>query len=151
MILPPEPVPANNPVLALPVPVQQTIPITSAKKPKIDQDNGISNFEAQNLKERCLSFLKEQLKETKPSFPKLKVMVGLILLLLRNGMEIDNSDLTFGIHPFYIEKGDNHVEAKGFEFLAPTTRRNSMRVLRAMQLKKPGTHSLFFIHSNTIH
>ncbi|GKE92962.1 hypothetical protein Tco_1574057 [Tanacetum coccineum] len=22
-----------------------------------------------------------------------------------NGMEIDNSDLTFGIHPFYIKKG----------------------------------------------
>ncbi|GKE47210.1 leucine-rich repeat protein, partial [Tanacetum coccineum] len=62
-----------------------------------------------------------------------------------NAMEIDKSDLTFGIHPFYIEKsqikwynkGFNHVEAKGFKFLAPTTRRNSMRVLRAMQLKNP--------------
>ncbi|GKC42372.1 hypothetical protein Tco_1060094, partial [Tanacetum coccineum] len=53
-----------------------------------------------------------------------------------NGMEIDNSDLTFGIHPYYVEKGDNNVEAKAFDFLAPTTRRNSMRVLRAMQLKK---------------
>ncbi|GJW52539.1 protein MOR1 [Tanacetum coccineum] len=30
-----------------------------------------------------------------------------------------------------------NTEAKGFEFLAPTTRRNSMRVLRAMQLKNP--------------
>ncbi|GKE02311.1 midasin isoform X1 [Tanacetum coccineum] len=36
-----------------------------------------------------------------------------------------------------MKKGFNHVEAKGFEFLAPTTRRNSMRVLQAMQLKKP--------------
>ncbi|GKA79011.1 protein MOR1 isoform X1, partial [Tanacetum coccineum] len=36
-----------------------------------------------------------------------------------------------------LKKGFNHVEAKGFEFLAPTTRRNSMRVLQAMQLKKP--------------
>ncbi|GJR11582.1 hypothetical protein Tco_0794234 [Tanacetum coccineum] len=35
-----------------------------------------------------------------------------------------------------LKKGFNHVEAKGFEFLAPTTRRNSMRVLQAMQLKK---------------
>ncbi|GJR77378.1 protein MOR1 [Tanacetum coccineum] len=50
-----------------------------------------------------------------------------------NGMEIDNSDLTFGIHPFYVEKCDNSVEAKGFDFLAPTTRRNFMHVLRAMQ------------------
>ncbi|GJS95337.1 hypothetical protein Tco_0802305 [Tanacetum coccineum] len=33
-----------------------------------------------------------------------------------NGMEIDNSDLTFRIHPFYVEKGDNNVEAKGFGF-----------------------------------
>ncbi|GJV21187.1 protein MOR1 [Tanacetum coccineum] len=49
-----------------------------------------------------------------------------------NGMEIDNSDLTFRIHPFYVEKGDNNVETKGFGFQAPTTRRNSMRVLRAM-------------------
>ncbi|PWA77074.1 hypothetical protein CTI12_AA228430 [Artemisia annua] len=40
MILPTEPVPANNPGLALPVPVEQSIPITSAKKRKIDQDNG---------------------------------------------------------------------------------------------------------------
>ncbi|GJW52538.1 protein MOR1 [Tanacetum coccineum] len=36
-----------------------------------------------------------------------------------------------------LKKGFNHVEAKGFEFLAPTTRRNSMRVMQAMQLKKP--------------
>ncbi|GJR11583.1 hypothetical protein Tco_0794235 [Tanacetum coccineum] len=36
-----------------------------------------------------------------------------------------------------LKKGFNHVEARGFEFLAPTTRRNSMRVLQAMQLKKP--------------
>ncbi|PWA70779.1 hypothetical protein CTI12_AA284370 [Artemisia annua] len=36
MILPTEPVSANNPGLALPVPVEQNIPITSAKKRKID-------------------------------------------------------------------------------------------------------------------
>ncbi|GJW35868.1 protein MOR1 isoform X1 [Tanacetum coccineum] len=46
-----------------------------------------------------------------------------------NGMEIDNSHLTFGIHPFNIEKR--------IRVFAPTTRRNSMRVLQAMQLKKP--------------
>ncbi|GKC91483.1 protein MOR1 [Tanacetum coccineum] len=31
-----------------------------------------------------------------------------------------------------VPSGDNNVEAKGFDFLAPTTRRNSMRVLRAI-------------------
>lgn len=30
------------------------------------------------------------------------------------------------------------LEDSGFEFLAPTTRRNVLRVLRAMQLSKPG-------------
>nr|GEU87507.1 midasin isoform X1 [Tanacetum cinerariifolium] len=108
---------------------------------------GISKFEAENLKERCLSFLKERLKESKPSFNSTNISniesngwsdpLASTEVPSGNGMEIDNSDLTFGIHPFYIEKGENHVEAKGFEFLAPTTRRNSMRVLRAMQLKKP--------------
>ncbi|GJW66944.1 protein MOR1 [Tanacetum coccineum] len=39
--------------------------------------------------------------------------------------------------------GDNNVEAKGFDFLAPTTRRNSMPVLRAMQLKKTGVGKTF--------
>ncbi|GJS77914.1 hypothetical protein Tco_0727795 [Tanacetum coccineum] len=43
-----------------------------------------------------------------------------------------------------LKKGFNHVEAKGFEFLAPTTRRNSMRVLQAMQLKKPGLPRIGF-------
>lgn len=34
--------------------------------------------------------------------------------------------------------GYEKCEAGGFEFLAPTTRRNALRVLRAMQLPKPG-------------
>ncbi|KAL4567965.1 hypothetical protein LXL04_023562 [Taraxacum kok-saghyz] len=55
-------------------------------------------------------------------------------ILSSNDMEIDTQ---FGIHPFYIEKGGNHLETKRFDFVAPTTRRNSLPVLRAMQLKKP--------------
>lgn len=35
--------------------------------------------------------------------------------------------------------GDDWSEVEGFEFLAPTTRRNALRALRAMQLAKPGT------------
>lgn len=82
-----------------------------------------------------------------------------------DNMECDN---LFGIHPFYIEKGiflallcifyyylrgeifpyrvlthgsgsgTNCIDAEGFQFLAPTTQKNTMRVLRAMQLNKPG-------------
>ena len=34
--------------------------------------------------------------------------------------------------------GNKTCETSGFEFLAPTTRINALRVLRAMQLPKPG-------------
>lgn len=34
--------------------------------------------------------------------------------------------------------GSVSFDAEGFEILAPTTRRNVLRVLRAMQLPKPG-------------
>ncbi|KAI3766421.1 hypothetical protein L2E82_16478 [Cichorium intybus] len=105
---------------------------------------GISKKEAEELRERCLSFLMEQLKESKLRLNQVSLLTtenfGWSDLLesgeatSSSGMEIDTY---FGIHPFYIEKGGNHVETKGFDFLAPTTRRNSLRVLRAMQLKKP--------------
>jgi len=39
---------------------------------------------------------------------------------------------------FYISLGNYVCKSKGFEFLAPTTCRNALRVLRAMQLPKPG-------------
>ncbi|XP_076884991.1 midasin-like [Bidens hawaiensis] len=105
---------------------------------------GISKIEAVDLKERCLSFLMEQLKESKLGSDQANLLMAEYndwsdLLksaeaLPSNGMEIDSS---FGIHPFYIEKGENRLRTEGFEFMAPTTRRNSLRVLRAMQLKKP--------------
>ncbi|EPS68043.1 hypothetical protein M569_06727 [Genlisea aurea] len=46
-------------------------------------------------------------------------------------------DTLFGIDPFYIEKGTDDTTLEDYEFLAPTTHRNSLRVLRALQLKKP--------------
>ncbi|CAI9114384.1 OLC1v1015101C1 [Oldenlandia corymbosa var. corymbosa] len=51
-----------------------------------------------------------------------------------HSMQCDNM---FGIHPFYILKGDDTCDERGYEFFAPTTRRNALRVLRAMQLAKP--------------
>ncbi|ONI15461.1 hypothetical protein PRUPE_3G044200 [Prunus persica] len=51
-----------------------------------------------------------------------------------DSMQCDN---IFGVDPFYIEKGSVSFDAEGFEILAPTTRRNVLRVLRAMQLPKP--------------
>lgn len=40
--------------------------------------------------------------------------------------------------PFLLYVGNDIPAGDGFEFLAPTTRRNALRVLRAMQLVKPG-------------
>ncbi|KAK9066170.1 hypothetical protein SSX86_013491 [Deinandra increscens subsp. villosa] len=122
---------------------------------------GITKNEAEDLKAKCLSFLMGQLKnsyiscislfhmcllqqESKPRSNQANLLMAEYhgwsdLLksaeaLPSSGMEMFSS---FGIHPFYIEKGNISQQAEGFEFLAPTTRGNSLRVLRAMQLKKP--------------
>ncbi|KAL0319420.1 UNVERIFIED_CONTAM: Midasin [Sesamum angustifolium] len=104
----------------------------------------IAKGEAAELRKKCLSFLLEKLKECKPNFDPLS-LDGLesygwadpgSLSVISHADNMD-CDCRFGIHPFYIEKGTDCVGAEGFEFLAPTTRRNTLRVLRAMQLNKP--------------
>ncbi|KAF3784499.1 Midasin [Nymphaea thermarum] len=42
----------------------------------------------------------------------------------------------FGIDPFYILRGDKNFKGEVFQLLAPTTTRNALRVLWAMQLPK---------------
>ncbi|GFQ03815.1 midasin [Phtheirospermum japonicum] len=104
----------------------------------------ISKFEAAELRLKCLSFLLEKLKEYKPSFDSSN-LEGLefygwsdpgSLAVLNQSDNMECDDL-FGIHPFYIAKGIDCSGAEGFEFRAPTTRRNASRVLRAMQLNRP--------------
>ncbi|CAN1795130.1 MDN1 [Linum perenne] len=100
---------------------------------------GISVPDAKLLRERCLSFLREQ--SELGDFPDLSLMdYGWSDHMDISSNEDMQSGNRFGIRPFYIEKGklcDCFCESQGFEFLAPTTRRNAMRVLRAMQLSKP--------------
>lgn len=44
----------------------------------------------------------------------------------------------FGIHPFYVNKGSEPIPSDiGFAFTSPTTKMNTLKVLRALQLKKP--------------
>lgn len=54
-------------------------------------------------------------------------------------MEIDSVSVSnlFGIHPFYIARGDYKPPKFNFALNAPTTKRNAWRILRAMQLQKP--------------
>ncbi|CAL5443785.1 unnamed protein product [Camellia sinensis] len=105
---------------------------------------GILKSDAGELRERCLSFLLEQLKMANSTSGNSN------LLIMENsgwgdvGISTDIScgynmqcDNLFGIHPFYIAKGDDPFEIEQFEFLAPTTRKNALRVLRALQLPKP--------------
>ncbi|GKA87834.1 hypothetical protein Tco_0809598, partial [Tanacetum coccineum] len=50
-----------------------------------------------------------------------------------------------------LKKGDNNVEAKGFDFLAPTTRRNSMRFyweeVQALEIRLVLALGMFSGHS----
>ncbi|KAK2975328.1 hypothetical protein RJ640_013841 [Escallonia rubra] len=120
---------------------------------------GISKGDAADLRRKCLSFLLEELKgifrvptpsvgsdinECNPSLncSNLSVMESFGSEDIGDSADSNScsampSESLFGIHPFYIEKGDDLFEDKGFEFLAPTTRRNALRVLRAMQLPRP--------------
>ncbi|KAF9163666.1 AAA ATPase midasin [Actinomortierella ambigua] len=50
---------------------------------------------------------------------------------------VKNEETTFGIQPFFIPKGSIKDQKIKFTLLAPTTTNNAMRVLRALQLRKP--------------
>ncbi|KAJ8669608.1 hypothetical protein QAD02_000867 [Eretmocerus hayati] len=59
-------------------------------------------------------------------------------------MEVDtqtdeSTDGMYGMSPFYINKGANIGDelAASFTFLAPTTQQNTLKLLRALQLRKP--------------
>ncbi|XP_038723701.1 midasin [Tripterygium wilfordii] len=108
----------------------------------------ISNEYADNLREKCFSFLLEQLKvDTESNFMSKMENYGWVRCETRKHDPGTTGDMShnarmecgdvFGIDPFYIEKGGERCELDGFEFLAPTTCRNALRVLRAMQLPKP--------------
>ncbi|XP_010528473.1 PREDICTED: midasin [Tarenaya hassleriana] len=103
---------------------------------------GFSKRDGEELREKCFLFLSEQLKvfacDTLPS--ELSKLEQYGWGDGETGYQGNKSVLRgemFGIDPFYIRIGDENTETEGFEFLAPTTRRNALRVLRAMQLSKP--------------
>ncbi|KAM3408334.1 hypothetical protein ACQJBY_001473 [Aegilops geniculata] len=100
----------------------------------------LAKSEATELRRTCMSFILEELQkvEGKP------LNSGLDDLMNYGwGDDITKTDIDcnrpdhFGIAPFYITKGHLACKQHGFEFGAPTTSKNVLRVLRGMQLSKP--------------
>lgn len=83
------------------------------------------------FKHNALQFLIQQLEfslGTSPCIEKLTAVKDLKIC----------TDEFFGIEPFYIEKGDHYSEDdERFTFISPTTKLNTLKLLRAMQIKKP--------------
>ncbi|GLT49686.1 hypothetical protein SLA2020_232280 [Shorea laevis] len=110
----------------------------------ISLGTGISKKEGEVLRDKSFSFLLEQLKvdSTSMLFSKLSKIENYgwgdhkAAVDFTGSVDVLREDI-FGIDPFFIQKGPKKCEVGGFEFLAPTTRRNALRVLRAMQLSKP--------------
>ncbi|KAF7800661.1 midasin [Senna tora] len=105
---------------------------------------GIAKTDADEIRERCLSFLLHKLRvdESNVLYSKLSRMGNYSWGEVGTSVDVPDSDYMqrddiFGIDPFYVKKGCGSCEIGGFEFRAPTTRRNALRVLRAMQLPKP--------------
>ncbi|KAJ4786530.1 Midasin [Rhynchospora pubera] len=102
---------------------------------------GISSDEANILRESCLSFLCDELKKVR-EIRSISMLANLGNYGWASAEEnfsyelVDTCDL-YGLKPFYIDKGDFTCEAEKYKLLAPTTKRNALRVLRAMQLQKP--------------
>ncbi|CAA7023541.1 unnamed protein product [Microthlaspi erraticum] len=103
---------------------------------------GLSGRDGKDLREKCFAFLLQELKVlTSDTLPlELERMEqygwGDANAICQESKSVLHGDM-FGINPFYISKGDEAPEIGGFEFLAPTTCRNVLRVLRAMQVSKP--------------
>ncbi|GAA6026009.1 hypothetical protein JCM8202_000005 [Rhodotorula sphaerocarpa] len=52
-------------------------------------------------------------------------------------LDVVHSDAVFSVGPFGVPKGGAPAQDVGFTLLAPTTRLNAMRIVRALQLPKP--------------
>uniref|UniRef100_A0ACD5ZCK1 Uncharacterized protein n=1 Tax=Avena sativa TaxID=4498 RepID=A0ACD5ZCK1_AVESA len=99
-----------------------------------------SESEATELRRKCLSLLLEELQkvEGKPLSSDLNDLknYGWGDDISKAYIDYNHRD-HFGIAPFYIPKGHLACKQQGFDFTAPTTSKNVLRVLRGMQLRKP--------------
>ncbi|XP_076632333.1 midasin [Colletes latitarsis] len=81
-----------------------------------------------DFKDSALKFIEYQVKNTLKSK----------LLLDCEESDVEDHEAKFGIPPFYIKKGDEQIpHDTGFTFTSPTTKINTLKILRALQLAKP--------------
>ncbi|XP_012135538.2 midasin [Megachile rotundata] len=79
------------------------------------------------FKKSLLKFIEHQVQTTLKSK----------LILNCEKFDVEDREDKFGINPFYVRKGSEEISNIGFSFTSPTTRMNTLKVLRALQLKKP--------------
>lgn len=82
------------------------------------------------FKENAFGFLKSQTAILSPQRDDASMEVD-------SEQQAEPRDDMFGISPFYIPKGAEPQPDICFTFLAPTVRENSLKILRALQLRKP--------------
>lgn len=81
-----------------------------------------------DFKDSALKFIEQQIQSTLKSE----------LILNYKEFDIEYHKDKFGIHPFYVKKGNEEIPNNiQFAFSSPTTKMNTLKVLRALQLKKP--------------
>lgn len=101
---------------------------------------GLSNIAAQQLQTQCANYLIDELPVHQKNVAVEAIQFGSQEFgSLKDPMEVDGKSSTkmFGLHPFYISKGDQNSQGISFALNAPTTKRNAWRILRALQLPKP--------------
>ena len=86
---------------------------------------GLAVDDAESVRNRAESFLKSQLEHL---HCRAQVCIN---------FSVDVVGERFGAGPFWIATGAQKITGEFFNFEAPTTALNSLRVLRAMQLSKP--------------
>ncbi|KAK9752777.1 Midasin AAA lid domain [Popillia japonica] len=100
-----------------------------------ESDHTLANFKAKSLE-----FIVEQLRKYNLS----------VSLLFESSRRIEKRDQLFGINPFYIKVGSGGSEDISFTFDVPTIKHNTLKLLRALQLKISFTFDVPTIKHNTL-
>lgn len=82
-----------------------------------------------NFTDAAIQFIKSEVEHT---------INGGLTTKLGEKAVLDESSCTFGISPFYIKIGSHACpDDHAFTFSTPTTKMNTLKLLRALQLSKP--------------